>query len=266
LQQLKDITDPYCRDGHFGPLCEGCAIPDFYYDAAVGECVRCPARGRLFIAVLAVVIVAGLAAAANEASRRVPALRGRARRASVVLSQLSFQAKIKVIISFCQVASTLTTVYGVQLPEQFTGWLNFMDALNLDVLDLTLPSPCLGSMTTRLLFSATWPYALALMIIGIVMLHTAVHRTLIEPRAGQGDAPLFELLKQRALYTIILVFYLVLPTVSRSLFRARQCESLVHDDSARTFRSYLLADLRINCNDGGVEWGSEDFARLQPYF
>jgi hypothetical protein len=63
------------------------------------------------------------------------------------------------------------------------------------------------------------------------------------------------------------VFYLVLPTVSRSLFRARQCEAFDYADSGNfTSRSYLLADLHIHCNDGGDEWDSKGFSRLQPYF
>jgi hypothetical protein len=183
------------------------------------------------------------------------------------LAQLSFQANIKVIISFYQIACTLDTVYGVQVPDQFRGWLSFMDVINLDVLDLTLPSTCLGSMTLRLIFSATWPYVLTLMVVGIMSLYAVLRRAPLKPSSDQGTAPLLKLLRQRALYAVILVFYLVLPTVSRSLFRARQCEAFAHADSGNyTSRSYLLADMRIHCNDGGDEWNSEGFSRLQPFF
>jgi hypothetical protein len=144
--------------------------------------------------------------------------------------------------------------------------MNFMDGINLDVLSLTLRSACLGSMQIQLVFSALWPYALVLFVVGLVMLHATADRVLCKHRARQTATSLSQLLRQRALYTNILVTYLVIPTVSRSLFRTRTCKSFDHDDSARTSRSYLLADLGVNCNDGGDEWNSKSFAQLQPYF
>jgi hypothetical protein len=58
-------------------------------------------------------LVASVAAAIYETARWAHALRGWVQRVNEALSQLSFQAKIKVVISFYQVASTLDTVYGV---------------------------------------------------------------------------------------------------------------------------------------------------------
>jgi hypothetical protein len=214
-----------------------------------------------------VIVLAGVAAIVNEAVRRAHALRGRAHQVEGALSQLSFQAKIKVVISFYQVCSTLGTVYGVQV-DQFRKRLSFMDAINLDVLELSLPSACLGCMKKRIVFSATWPYAFVLFVVGLVTLHTTAERKLLKNNARNAEVLMLQLLRQRAFYAVILVFYLVLPSVSRSLFRARQCESFEYDDNARTSRSYLLAELKIDCdtdNDKG-EWNSDKFEQLQPYF
>lgn len=65
----------------------------------------------------------------------------------------------------------------------------------------------------------------------------------------------------RSLYAFIFVSFLVLPTVARSIFRTRQCESFGHDDATGERRSYLLADLTVRCSDADPV-----FARLHVYF
>jgi hypothetical protein len=55
-----------------------------------------------------------------------------------------------------------------------------------------------------------------------------------------------------------LVLYLVLPSVSRSIFTTRLCRSFGYDDFDGTRRSYLVADGSIQCTGGDAE-----FARLQ---
>ena len=67
---------------------------------------------------------------------------------------------------------------------------------------------------------------------------------------------------ERSLYATIFISYLLLPGASRSIFKARQCVSYNTDDSAGTRRSYLLADLSIQCN--GAE--NTDFGALNAYF
>ena len=59
-------------------------------------------------------------------------------------------------------------------------------------------------------------------------------------------------------------FYLVLPSVSRSIFSARLCESFGYDDATGQRISFLLADPSLTC-DAGPTWDDET-GGLAPYF
>ena len=68
----------------------------------------------------------------------------------------------------------------------------------------------------------------------------------------------------RLLYWAIFIFYLVLPSVSRSIFSARLCESFRYDDATGQRISFLLADPSLTC-DAGPTWDDET-SGLAPYF
>ena len=68
----------------------------------------------------------------------------------------------------------------------------------------------------------------------------------------------------RVLYWAIFIFYLVLPSVSRSIFSARLCESFGYDDATGQRISFLLADPSLTC-DAGPTWDDET-SGLAPYF
>ena len=205
------------------------------------------------------------------------------------------QPKAKILVSFYQVCSTLTNVYGVRLHDSFTGWLTFVGVFGLDVFDLTYPSACLGSMETQLLFAALLPYAVLLVLSLGITAHAfalqkgesppsqerSLHRDTTGSSAGSGwlheslvsrchcfTADLRKVLLReillRWLSALVLVFYFFLPCVSRFIFEARRCESFVHNDSTRKRISYLLSDLSKHCNSG-PSWTNE--ARdLDMYF
>lgn len=200
------------------------------------------------------------------------------------------------LVSFYPICAALNTVYGIRLHDDFSGWLDFIDVFSLDVLSLSYPSTCLGSMQTRLLFTALWPYAAVLVLSLAIAAHAFATRNLQKrgspPSEGQhllwnsatpsSSVWLHEHLLSRCscftmelretvrtillrcLSALVLVFYLVLPTVSRSIFEARRCESFAYRDETGERISYLLADLSTRCNSG-PDWsnGTHD---LDAYF
>jgi hypothetical protein len=188
-----------------------------------------------------------------------------AARLSVLMSNLGIQAKLKIVISFYQVSAMLSSVYGVSLHPSFFGWLDALDVISLDIVGLSYPSSCLGSMVSRLLINAFWPFALVLggsIFICVHVLLEARHAGV--PVAAHSSTLLWRML-DRSIYFYILVFYLVLPTVARTVFKARQCESFAWRDDTRERISFLLADLKITCNNG-ASWSANAFDQLEPYF
>jgi hypothetical protein len=77
-----------------------------------------------------------------------------------------------------------------------------------------------------------------LVMLGAMAVHAAV-----ENAARSDDAPRGPL--RRTLYGALVVSYLVLPSVSGLIFKARKCESFGFDDFALTLLSYLVADLDV---------------------
>ena len=138
-----------------------------------------------------------------------------------------------------------------------------MGYLSFDIVDLTLPYACLGSMPSRLLFGALWPFAVtSALVIGI-----AVHALVMHIAAGAAAPSRSEALRtvaSRCLYALVFVCYLELPSVSRSIFTAQHCESYAFDDATGQTISFLTADLSMHCNTG-PGWTNEA-QRLAAYF
>ncbi|EOD23669.1 hypothetical protein EMIHUDRAFT_239307 [Emiliania huxleyi CCMP1516] len=174
--------------------------------------------------------------------------------------EVGFQPKFKILVSFYQIAATLGPVYGVRLHEDFTRWTDFMDAISLDLLGLTYPDACIGSMGDRLLLAGLWPI-FSIMLGGAALACCALAEWLLSGRADALRRDLVRATLRRLLYWAILVAYLVLPSVSRSIFKARQCESFNVDDLTAERRSYLVADLDVLCSAD-----DDEYSGLDAYF
>ena len=70
-------------------------------------------------------------------------------------------------------------------------------------------------------------------------------------------------IKKKIIFFTIVVFYFALPTVSRSAFSAIKCRSFQTNDNQPDpgYRSYLVADMNIQCNDD-----DEEYVRLKSLF
>ena len=116
---------PYCAEGHSGPLCKLCLDDNHYFSSAKGRCVACPdlsTRFAIFAAVAggAAIVLAGL----YMAILRISACGAIAQRLRTMLASTGIQAKGKIVISFFQVCSSLSSVYGVRLHSGFSGPLS----------------------------------------------------------------------------------------------------------------------------------------------
>ena len=253
-RNAEEGNDPYCTHGHTGPLCEGCVAPSEYFSRARGQCVACPSTGRTAVVALVSACALAILAGTYAAIRR--------RRLWRRADEAGLQPKFKIIVSFYQVSSTLGVVYGVRLDERFTIWLN---AFSLDVFELAIPGSCLGGMTSRLLIAGLWPYvAVALVSLAILARSTLFNLSAgADPRSAVRQAFGRKTLGL-LLYWAIFLFYLVLPSVSRSIFSAILCRSFGYDDASETRISFLLADTSLKCN-AGPDWENGS-SELRVYF
>ena len=144
--------------------------------------------------------------------------------------------------------------------EDFTRWTDFIDAISFDLLGLTYPDACIGSMAERLLLAGLWPIA-SIMLGGAAIACYALAEWLLSGRADSLRREFVRATLRHLLYWAILVAYLVLPSVSRSIFKAKQCESFDINAFTGERRSYLVADLDVLCSPD-----DDEFRGLDAYF
>jgi len=242
-----------CNASHTGPRCEWCIMSELqYFDHVQRGCVDCPAAGVRLVILFGVLFAAAATGVLFYLALTRIAACGRlgaraAHRLKYIELSVGFQPKLKVLVSFYQIGATLGPVYGVRLHESLTRWTDILDAFSLDVLGLTYPDSCIGSMRARILLSALWPILVILLGAAALASHT-VAVWLLSDRAGHLRSDLGRATLGRVLYWAILVAYLVLPSVSRSIFKARKCESFSINVLDETRRSYLMADLDVLCS------------------
>jgi hypothetical protein len=164
-------------------------------------------------------------------------------RLRLLSSQLGLVGYFKIVLSFYQVVAAVPTVYDTELPKEYTAWIPTW--LNMDIFQLILPGSCVGSFETRLLLHALVPLGV---ILGILLLATtaaAFEATYGPEKQAQRGAYRLALSKGlvRSLPLLILLAYLLLPSVASSIFASFNCVGLseVHD------RAFLVSDLSIEC-------------------
>ena len=123
--QSNDSSAPtghYCAEGHAGPLCELCVEDDHYFSNDKRRCVACPSASSRLGILSAVVAGAALLFLAIHLTIIRTRVRSRnIHRLCAILAGMGLQAKSKITISFFQVCAVLSSVYGVQLHDDFTG-------------------------------------------------------------------------------------------------------------------------------------------------
>ena len=170
--------------------------------------------------------------------------------AATLLIQHRCGRRFKLFLGFFQVWAVRESVYGFNLPAELGGWLSVFDVLSLDLGLFVFPSwTCLGGLTTRLFVSAVWPLLLMTVVIIVLLVREAVRKTCVQTdiwRAGEGSV---QRALMRGLASCVFISFCVLPSVTRTLFLAFQCDNIGYDDLASNgapkTRSYLTASLNV---------------------
>jgi len=241
-----------CAEDHSGVRCEVCVGEKKYFDSSKGECTSCPSFLKLSLTigiVLSIIIflfvMKYIAEKHGEYERHVMIL-------SSTLTAIGIQAKLKILISFFQVVVTIQTIYGVRMQSAFvSSWDFILDPSKT----FGIPFNCFRSMKMRLLIVAVWPVALALLLISGMFIYAIVINS---QRLERKDA--FARFLSLSLRGIIVIFYLVLPSISQRIFDARTCEVFASNDSKNEFSSYLISDLSVQCHNGDPNY--EDLTKV----
>ena len=235
--QVETSEIIYCADKHTGPLCEVYINNTDYFDSSDGRCITCPTMSslilRTFIALLIVSVVIAFC---------WWILITRLSTFSIVLTSLSLQAKVKILVGFYQEMSSFTVVYGVSIHEKLKAWFSFFNVISsLDFFRiLNIPRDCLGSKkVVAFILNACWPYILCAVIIAALLLYLKIREALKETKSTDIKARF----GMRSLSIVIVVLYFALPTVSRSIFDAKKCRAFKTNDANEDKDYSSLLDL-----------------------
>ena len=277
----------YCAEGHVGPLCQVCEKPDLYFDSEVAMmCVQCPSPAdRMYLPIgcvcaLVLLLLSGLLVKKRFSNELVRPL-AEAHRLVARGRELDIKPRGKLLFTFFQIASQITTVYNIDLSgdsgslyAQSTAIFSWVDgAIDLD--EYLYPGQCIrAGFRYRLLARAITPIVLLLAIppgrIAYVYGRLAVAKVKRLLRKEEGE-------KQRtppkswkevpkevaktlidALYVAVpfalAVSFLLVTTVSKGIFDSFLCKEYKLDDNGNV-RTFLVADLRIVC--GGNDYPEE---------
>ena len=123
------------------------------------------------------------------------------------------------------------------LPSGLSDWLSVLTPLGFDIGSFIFPDwKCVGGLTTRLAFNGMWPLVLMLAVALVFAARKAARKGSVRSAA------------LRSLEAAVFISFCVLPSVTRSLFLAFQCQSFGFDDLKRETKSFLTASLDIECS------------------
>lgn len=271
----------YCRAGHNGPLCETCDTLGWAFIKAEGSCQLCPESGDIaqqivgIIAVLVAIalLLVGLFWLTN--AKNWPIAQRWSRWFLGMCVALNPTAKLKIVYAFLQIVIMMPSIYGVQVPPEYTRWMRTFSWIQISVFQLA-PGACIGNYTQQLTFLAILPLGFMFAIVLLCVLWVTV-KGLVTPQGkeegkGQesGSPPprsvhhLVHLAKHGlaiGLPPCIVIAFCMLPSVSSGLFETFDCERFVANDATNEVHYYLATALTIRCSMDGHTNPTYDTAR-----
>ena len=244
------FSNATCQPGKglAGAYCMLCMDPTHYFDSAEQRCRPCDAaREAITIGVLAsAVVVAGVAVylIKTRAHSMPTLLCGCWSWCAVVLARVSFRPKLRIAISFFQIATQIDRVYALRFSPAFSSFMRALSVVNVGLEGLpALPDsrcafgPAFRALSARLLGVALVPIGLAILPF-VVKIWRPDHAALPQ--------------------TLLFIFF-VLPSITSSGFRALapcECFDYVGGDGGQV--CFLREDYEVECTSEGPMSASSD--------
>lgn len=145
-------------------------------------------------------------------------------------------------MAFYQIVTVLNVTFSVTLPHYYTEWMKVFDVAVLDWMGWVVPEACLSqSFSGRLLIIALSPIAL----IGIVFMCLTIKAAMADSNKASCLRRAFSNGLLSTMPLALLVTFLLVPSVSASIFEAWSCEAFGF--SASEDHYFLRGDPSIEC-------------------
>ena len=259
--------DDACGTGYTGALCAVCSHGYFKSD---GACLACSEKQQfttpLIVFLCISVALAGLiswrmwsticGASESSMTAKVMAMANPSK-SDVFFLWLRSKigetiSRIKVIIATMQVVTSISSVISVTLPASFTSFANSLNIFNLSLTSI-FPLGCdtkFNFMDT-LLWTTLSPILVAGLLFVAFLVEYTYHRRQIQAnkyRKKGEKAAKFNATKEKYLNYWFYLTYMILPSVTTTIFRTFICTNIDpnHEDNSGS-DYYLVADMSISC-------------------
>ena len=244
-----------CKPSLSGPMCVTCSGgPGHFYDGATSECIVCTTGTRylslsaLLLIGIALVFGAGLtmhyfslpAAKACRPTRRALLEFWKAFRSAMI--------KVKIVLSFYQVARLVPVVYKIVLPRRVQAALDVVGYLTIEVDALNIHISCYGvsDLFHQLVFLMVWPAVMIAvtpligLVLAIVLQQTTPRQLWAHGLRAGAPGMIDTVLLRFAVPLTLLTLFIAFPPVTSLAFRAfEECKTFT--DEAAESQSYLIS-------------------------
>ncbi|RYH21675.1 hypothetical protein EON65_20285 [archaeon] len=256
-----------CAVGYEGPLCSVCSDGYFFKD---GLCQSCDSTNEMSITVIVIIALFGLLIGAvmsyycyfyvyvdmvDLKRQIVDAINRGVPGPQLTIFQLLYlwirkkmqdiTVKVKIFISTFQVVSGCTSVFDVNMPNAFAAFADAFSFVNLDVYSI-FPIGCAQQMNfmDELLLTTVAP----LLCVGLMGLFLAAVYARMKHMASDEAIRQYEYMKDKVLTAFFFLTYLVLPSVSVTIFQTFICQNIDPDNEDSSQEDlFLVADMNISC-------------------
>lgn len=257
-----------CALGYEGPLCSVCSDGYYYGD---GLCQSCDSTNEMSITVIVIIALFGLLISAvlayycyfyvyvdmvdlkrqiiDAINRGVPGPKLTTFQLLYLWIRKKMQditVKAKIFISTFQVVSGCTSVFDIDMPNAFSAFANAFSFVNLDLYSI-FPISCAQQM--NFMDELLWTTVTPLLCVGLMGLVLAAAYIRMNHNMASGEAVRqYEYTKDKILTAFFFLTYLVLPSVSVTIFQTFICQNIDPDNEDSSQEDlFLVADMSISC-------------------
>ena len=235
-----------CVDNLSGVYCTAC--PPDHYLSAEGDnvCVPCGGMSDATLLVYVAVCAATLLLVAVVALSARPSFGGSrsgrvalTQRLAVLTEASGLGSKLKQLVSFYQMATSIQSAFIITYPEAVRRLLSVFELFSLNLFELGLPLECMGlaSFMTRLTFMMIAPLALIVLALPLSLFLMLRRRDEWRSR-GVTRAVLLYVLPM-----VLKLLFVVFPLVSAVAVQAFDCQQFDNGEF------WLRADYNVKCGD-----------------
>jgi hypothetical protein len=253
----SNVGDAACAKGYAGLMCSSCAQGYYMTSGTFFSCGTTASRSIFALTLLAllllyVVVLCILWYYKYVASEDKPYILKQLTAIQEWLSEFfgALMVKLKIIIATFQVVISTADVFNVVMPGRFAQFSRSFNVLNLDIGSL-IPLSCIMenvqfNFMFRLFLSTIGPLVLVVMLLLVMVIERYVLKSNILTEMKSKDYN--NEIKGRYVNYIFYLTYLILPSVTTTIFQLFLCENIdPHNEDDNNNDRYLLADVNISC-------------------